>query len=109
MVRNIIDSNATRLLVAKENNQILGMLSIVIFPIPSGMRAWIEGVVVDDSGRGKGVGEALSKHALTLARSEGTKTVDLTSRPSREAANRLYQRIGFLPRETNVYRIEIDR
>ena len=84
------------------------MLTIVIFSIPTGVRAWIEDVVVDQSGRGMGVGEALSKHALQLARLEGAKTIDLTSRPSREAANRLYKRIGFAPRDTNVYRFEID-
>ena len=84
------------------------MLTIVIFPIPTGVRSWIEDVVVDASGRGKGTGEALSKHALNLAKSEGAKTVDLTSRPSREAANRLYKRVGFKLRETNVYRFDID-
>ena len=85
------------------------MLTIVIFPIPSGVRAWVEDVVVDEAGRGKGVGEALSQYALQLARAEGARTVDLTSRPNREAANRLYKRIGFLPRETNVYRYDVDQ
>jgi ribosomal protein S18 acetylase RimI-like enzyme len=72
------------------------------------VRAWIEDVVVDRDARGKGVGEALNVHAIERARLLGARTVDLTSRPSREAANRLYQRIGFKPRETNVYRFEID-
>ncbi len=107
IARRIIDSDSSRLLVARDGDMIYGMLTIVIFPIPSGVRAWIEDVVVDESGRGKGVGEALSKYALNLAKSEGAKTVDLTSRPTREAANRLYQRIGFISRETNVYRIDI--
>lgn len=106
--RRIVDSDSSHLLVAREGDVIYGMLTIVIFPIPSGIRAWIEDVVVDESGRGKGVGEALSKHALNLAKIKGAKTVDLTSRPSREAANRLYQRIGFEPRDTNVYRIEFE-
>lgn len=106
--RRIVDCGATRLFFAKEGDLVLGMLTIVIFPIPTGVRAWIEDVVVDESGRGKGVGETLSQHALSLARSEGAKTVDLTSRPGREAANRLYQRIGFSPRDTNVYRIELE-
>ena len=105
--RSIIDSECSRLLVARDGDVIYGMLTVVIFPIPSGVRAWIEDVVVDESGRGRGVGEALSKYALNLAKSEGAKTVDLTSRPTREAANRLYQRIGFTSRETNVYRIDI--
>ena len=108
LARRIIESDATRFLIAKEGDLILGMLTIVIFPIPSGVRAWIEDVVVDESGRGKGVGEALSQHALLLARSEGAKTVDLTSRPKREAANKLYQRIGFVSRETNVYRFVVE-
>lgn len=108
MLRRIIESDATRLIFARQNEQILGMLTIVIFPIPTGVRAWIEDVVVDETGRGMGVGEALSDHALQLARVEGARTVDLTSRPSREAANRLYQRIGFAPRDTNVYRFEIN-
>ena len=106
--RRIVNSDSSRLLVAEENDLVLGMLTIVIFPIPTGVRAWIEDVVVDESGRGKEVGEALSKKALMLAKSEGAKTVDLTSRPSREAANRLYQRIGFTPRETNVYRYAVN-
>jgi len=107
LTQQIIESDSSRLLVAEEGGVILGMLTIVIFPIPSGVRAWIEDVVVDEAGRGKGVGEALNQHALRLARDEGARTVDLTSRPSREAANRLYQRIGFLPRETNIYRYNI--
>ena len=81
-------------------------MTLVVFPIPTGVRAWIEDVVVDGDARGMGVGEALNLRALDLADELGAKTVDLTSRPSREAANRLYQRIGFVPRETNVYRYE---
>jgi ribosomal protein S18 acetylase RimI-like enzyme len=76
----------------------------VVFRIPTGVRAWIEDVVVDDAARGKGVGEALNRAALELAGRLGARTVDLTSRPSREAANRLYQRLGFVARDTNVYR-----
>lgn len=107
LTRRIVGSDSSRLLLAKEAGIVLGMLTIVIFPIPSGVRAWIEDVVVDEAGRGKGVGEALNQHALQLAKNEGARTVDLTSRPSREAANRLYQRIGFIPRKTNIYRYEI--
>ena len=81
-------------------------LTLVIFRIPTGMRAWIEDVVVDEAARGHGVGEALNRFALDLAKRRGCKTVDLTSRPSREAANRMYQRIGFQARETNVYRYD---
>ena len=87
---------------------IVGSLTLVVFPIPTGSRAWIEDVVVDEAARGAGVGAALNQAALDHARALGAKTVDLTSRPSREAANRLYQRLGFEPRETNVYRYELD-
>ena len=83
---------------------IVGMLTLVTFRLPTGVRAWIEDVVVDSGSRGQGVGEALTQAAIELATARGAQTVDLTSRPSREAANRLYRRMGFEPRETNVYR-----
>ena len=104
----MVRAPGTSVLVAREGDEILGSLTLVVFRIPTGMRAWIEDVVVDESARGKGVGEALNRHALHVAREHGCKTVDLTSRPSREAANRLYQRLGFVARETNVYRYELD-
>ena len=103
-LRTIVDSDACHLLVAVDDGTILGSMTLVVFPIPTGVRAWIEDVVVDDAARGKGVGRALNEAALDLARGLGAKTVDLTSRPSREAANRLYQRLGFVARDTNVYR-----
>lgn len=83
---------------------ILGMLSLAHFRIPTGVRAWIEDVVVDRTARGRGAAGALVQAALTYAGSHGARTVDLTSRPAREAANRLYRRWGFHLRETNVYR-----
>ncbi len=102
----MLAAGGTRLLVARLglSEPIVGSLTLVLFRIPTGLRAWIEDVVVDESARGRGVGEALSRHALRLAREEGARTVDLTSRPSREAANRLYKRLGFELRDTNVYR-----
>ena len=100
----MVDSPASDLLVAVEDGTILGALTLVTFRIPTGLRAWIEDVVVDDAARGKGVGAALNNRAIELAAEHGARTVDLTSRPSREAANRLYQRLGFERRETNVYR-----
>ena len=100
----IIASPATVLLVARDDGAIAGSLTLVLFRIPTGVRAWIEDVVVDESVRGRGVGEALSREALRRATAAGARTVDLTSRPSREAANRLYRRLGFEIRETNVYR-----
>ena len=103
----IVSSCASKLLVARFENRIVGSLTLVTFPIPTGIRAWIEDVVVDSDARGKGVGEALNVFALAEAKRQGAITVDLTSRPSREAANRLYQRLGFKSRETNVYRFTL--
>jgi ribosomal protein S18 acetylase RimI-like enzyme len=104
----IARSQASRLLVARDDTgTIVGSLTLVLFRIPTAIRAWIEDVVVDESARGRGVGEALNREALRVAADAGARTVDLTSRPSREAANRLYQRLGFKQRDTNVYRIEL--
>ena len=95
---------ANSFFVASDATGVLGVLTLVVFPLPTGIRAWIEDVIVDDDARGKGVGRLLNETAIEHAFDQGAITVDLTSRPSREAANRLYQRIGFVPRETNVYR-----
>jgi ribosomal protein S18 acetylase RimI-like enzyme len=106
-LEHIVGSDSCSLLIARDGEEIVGSLTLVVFPIPTGARAWIEDVVVDASARGKGVGEALNSRALEIALAEGAVTVDLTSRPSREAANRLYQRIGFVKRDTNVYRYDL--
>ncbi len=87
-----------------EAGTILGMLSLATFAIPTGVRAWVEDVVVDAGTRGMGAGQQLVEAAVAHAQKIGARTVDLTSRPSREAANRLYRRCGFQLRETNVYR-----
>jgi ribosomal protein S18 acetylase RimI-like enzyme len=84
--------------------QVVGMLTLALFTLPTGIRAWIEDVVVDETARGAGVAAALTNAALDQARQRGARTVDLTSRPEREAANRLYARLGFARRATNVYR-----
>ncbi|SPT53656.1 putative acetyltransferase [Actinomyces bovis] len=89
---------------AQGQQPILGMLTLATFKIPTGLRAWVEDVVVDSKARGQGAGAALVEAAVAHAAQMGARTVDLTSRPSREAANRLYQRCGFQLRETNVYR-----
>ena len=107
----ICESEASVLLIAVDrdtDDRILGSLTLAWFRIPTGVRAWIEDVVVDEAARGHGVGELLNRAALDRARELGAKTVELTSRPSREAANRLYQRIGFVARDTNVYRFNLD-
>jgi ribosomal protein S18 acetylase RimI-like enzyme len=88
--------------------EIIGTLTLAIFPIPTGCRAWIEDVVTDGAARGQGAGTALTEAALRIARERGARTVDLTSRPSREAAGRLYERIGFVRRESRLYRYSSD-
>lgn len=103
-IEEIVRSPATILFVAREAGTVVGSLTLVLFRIPTGMRAIIEDVVTDESARGRGVGSALTRAALKRAEQAGCRSVDLTSRPSREAANRLYQQLGFERRETNVYR-----
>jgi ribosomal protein S18 acetylase RimI-like enzyme len=100
----IVASPAVTVLIARSDGRIAGSLTLAMFPIPTGLRAWIEDVVVDDSARGQGVGALLTQEALRLAREAGARTVDLTTRPSREAAGRLYERAGFEQRETRLYR-----
>jgi ribosomal protein S18 acetylase RimI-like enzyme len=108
-VAEMVASPAIRLLVAHDDDTIVGSLSLVLFRIPSGVRAWIEDVIVDDAARGRGVGEALTAEAVRLAYAAGARTLDLTSRPSREAAHRLYSKLGFEVRETSVYRHQKQR
>jgi ribosomal protein S18 acetylase RimI-like enzyme len=126
-VQEIVGSPATTVLVARDDElesqeeaapyagdgdahphgPVVGMLTLVAFRIPTGVRAWVEDVVVDSRARRRGVGEALVGAAVELAAAHGAHTVDLTSRPSRQDANRLYQRAGFELRETNVYRYRL--
>ncbi len=106
-LKTIVTSDGTVIFVARLDGRIVGSLTFVTFRIPTGMKAWIEDVVVDESVRGRGVGELLNRAALGEARRRSIDSVSLTSRPSRDAANRLYQRIGFEPRETNVYRYRL--
>lgn len=101
----MVASPASRLLVARDaDGRIVGSMTLALFRVPTGIRAWIEDVVVDESARGSGAGASLINASLQLADDAGSRSVDLTSRPSREAANRLYQRLGFEARATNVYR-----
>ena len=102
----MVSHDEATLLIATDQGMIVGSMTLVIFPLPTGVRAWIEDVVVDGDARSRGVGEALNRRAMEIAVARGAKTIDLTSRPSREAANRLYQRLGFSRRDTNVYRYE---
>jgi ribosomal protein S18 acetylase RimI-like enzyme len=103
----IVSAPAITLLVARTDEAITGTLTLAMFPIPTGIRAWIEDVVVDDAARGHGVGGALTSEALRIAKAAGARTVDLTSRPSRVAAGRLYERLGFEVRDTRNYRYSL--
>jgi ribosomal protein S18 acetylase RimI-like enzyme len=103
----IVDNPFSVLYLARVDGEIVGSLTLATYQIPTGLKAWIEDVVVDGTARGKGVGEALSAAALEEARRRGAKDVSLTSRPFRESANRLYQRLGFQHYETNVYRFKL--
>jgi ribosomal protein S18 acetylase RimI-like enzyme len=104
----IVASPGATLFVARDDGRIVGMLTLITFEIPTAVRAWIEDVVVDEGARGQGVAAALVEAALARAAAVGARTVDLTSRPDREAANRLYLRMGFEARATNVYRRTLD-
>ena len=99
----LVATPGTSLIVARDGADVLGMLTLIVYRVPTGVRAWIHDVVVDETARGRGVGEALAREALHLAESAGAISVELTTRQGREAANRLYRRLGFELRETNVY------
>jgi ribosomal protein S18 acetylase RimI-like enzyme len=103
-LKQIVSWDGNYLVIARDGDRVVGMLTLVTFPIPTGLRAWIEDVVVDEAARGQGVGAALTQEAVRRSRAVGARTVDLTSRPTRQAANRLYERLGFELRETNTYR-----
>jgi len=105
----IVENPNSVLYVATLDGVIVGSLTLAFYRIPTAVKAWIEDVVVDDAARGQGVGEALNQAALEEAARRGAKHVSLTSRPAREAANRLYQRIGFHHYDTNVYRYTLPR
>jgi ribosomal protein S18 acetylase RimI-like enzyme len=104
----MLTSDATTLFIARDNqSNITGVLALVVFRTPTGVHAWIEDVVVDESARNLGIGKELTIAALHAAQSKGARSVDLTSRPDREAANHLYQSLGFCLRSTNLYRYDL--
>ncbi|MFI7531604.1 GNAT family N-acetyltransferase [Nocardia salmonicida] len=100
----LMSAESTTVLFARSDDRIVGMLRLVMFPIPSGFRARVEDVVVDDSARGQGIGAVLIEEAKSRAAAAGARTLDLTSRASRSAATRLYERLGFQPRDSRVCR-----
>lgn len=99
----IVSCTTSHLLAAKMDDLIVGLLTLILYRTPSGLRAVIEDVVVDEKFRRKGVADNLSSEALSIAMKKGVRTVSLTSRPERIAANKLYKQLGFERRETNVY------
>jgi ribosomal protein S18 acetylase RimI-like enzyme len=105
----IVSAQASSLLIARVDGVISGTLTLVMFRIPTGLRAWIEDVVVDDAARGQGVASALTHEALRIARVADARTVDLSSRPSRVAAGRLYEHLGFEARDTRMYRYPLEQ
>lgn len=108
-VRGILAHEAiTQFLARDDAGRIVGVSTLATFPIPTGWRAWVEDVIVDEAVNGQGIGRRLTEAMIDRARELGCKTVDLTSRPSREAANHLYRKVGFVQRETNVYRYAIE-
>ena len=101
------DSSSALMVVRDDHGKIVGALTLTVYRVPTGIRSIIEDVIVDNSARGQGIGEALMKYAIDLARKKGAKNISLTSNPIREAANRLYVRVGFKKRETNAYQIKL--
>jgi len=109
-LQEILDSGCTQIFLARnDQDEIVGTLALVTFRTPNGLHAWIEDVVVDQEVRGQGIGEALSRAALSVAGERGVSDVNLTSRPEREAANRLYRRLGFQLRQSNLYRLRLEK
>ncbi|MGH2685635.1 MAG: GNAT family N-acetyltransferase [Actinomycetota bacterium] len=102
------DPGNTLFLARDDSGAIVGTLTLATFRIPTAVRAWIEDVVADSAASGQGIGKALSRAALEEARRRGAKTVELTSRPSREAANHIYRSLGFELRDTNVWRYTLE-
>lgn len=107
-IDRMVSCDANTVLAARTSEAIVGTLTLVLLPVPSGLRGRVEDVVVDAAARGQGVAALLTQEALRIAREAGARTVDLTSRPDRAAANRLYERLGFRARESTVYRFTID-
>lgn len=107
-VRAMLAHEAITQFVARDDGPIVGVATLAVFPIPTAVRAWVEDVIVDEAVNGRGIGRLLVEAMLEHARAQGCATVDLTSRPSREAANHLYKKVGFTERATNVYRKALD-
>lgn len=107
-LKRLVSCATNTVLVARAEGTVVGTLTLVLFPVPSGLRGRVEDVVVDSAARGRGIAALLTNEALRIAREAGARTVDLTSRPDRTAANRLYERLGFRARGSTVYRFPVE-
>jgi ribosomal protein S18 acetylase RimI-like enzyme len=103
----VADASSTLLVARSSSQQIIGALSLTIYRVPTGIRAIIEDVIVDDPARGQGVGGALLQRAVEIAKEKGAAGISLTSNPARVSANRLYVKLGFVKRETNAYHMKL--
>jgi len=106
--RELLTSDNSHLFFLLDENTIAGMATVGIYSSPTGVKGWIEDVVIDEAYQGKGLGRALTQHAIDYAKSQHADSLMLTSHPSRIAANKLYQSIGFEQKQTNVYRIKFE-
>lgn len=104
-LQRLLEAEGSFLFVAERADRVVGMLYLIVFQCPTGIRAFIEDVVVDRAARRTGVAEALTRAAIDHARRDCARTIDLTCRPERIAANRLYEKLGFEARQTNFYRL----
>lgn len=107
-LRQILESDTTTLFLAKENDKIVGMLSLIIYLVPSGKKSWIEDVVIDNHSRGKGIAKQLIEQAFSFAKNQGVEKIDLTSNNKRIAAHQLYKKLDFVKRDTSVFRKTLD-
>lgn len=101
------DAASTLMIARDDSGRIVGALTLSVYRVPTGVRSIVEDVIVDNAARGQGIGEALMRRAIELAREKGAQNISLTSNPMREAANRLYLRAGFKKRETNAYQMKL--
>lgn len=104
LIESMLGHDAIELLAARQGERIVGMATLVSFPLPTGVRGFVEDVVTDASVRGQGVGRLLLTTMIDIAVARGFRSLELTSRPSREVALRLYESVGFVRRDTNVLR-----
>lgn len=105
-LNSLIASPQSHLYALEYDEKIIGMVTLCIYQCPTGRKAWIEDVVVDQNHRGKGYGKLMVRKAMEECQNRGNVTLMLTSRPSRIVANQLYQSLGFEKRETNVYKMK---